>query len=68
VTDEQFLVITGLLSEIRDVLVMTLAQDDTESDECPHPDDSRISLATLARPDHWVCSLCKFENPGVIHS
>lgn len=67
-TNDQFLVITELLSEIRDVLMMFLPDDPAESDECQHPEDQRVSFATPQQPDHWICSGCKFEHHGVIRN
>ena len=57
-TDDQFMVIAGLLTEIRDALVLP---DVLPSDDCVHPDEKRVSLATLGDPIHWVCALCKYE-------
>jgi hypothetical protein len=64
VTDEQFLVVASLLTEIRDAVValnvtVEMVQD---SDECVHPEDQRVSLATPSDPFHWVCHVCRYEN------
>lgn len=66
-TDEQFLLLVQLLTEIRDTLLIAFDNDAPESGQCQHPDENRVSLATPGMPDHWVCSLCRFEN-GVGHS
>ena len=61
-TNEQFLIISGLLAEIRDLL--TPAEVVVEG--CPHPEDKRVSLSTLSDPDHWVCRDCQHEHQGFV--
>lgn len=65
--DEQFLVIVGLLSEIRDVLVAGIEASEEPEDPtaCPHPEANRVSFATPAQPERWVCNVCKFEHVGL---
>jgi hypothetical protein len=64
-TDEQFAVVVGLLTEIRDALVSPAEDDAEESDECQHPEDQRVSFATFADPHHWVCRVCRYEHRGI---
>lgn len=62
-TDDQYLMITDLLTEIRDaVLALNEPIDVVESNECLHPDEARISLATPSHPTHWICHLCRYEH------
>jgi hypothetical protein len=69
VTDEQFLFIAQHLSrqtELLEAIVVALVPEAAEeTDECQHPDESRVSLATPSRPDHWICNICKWEHHGV---
>jgi hypothetical protein len=73
VTDAQFLVLVQrqdrqieLLEQIAIVLAAIMTGTEVvESNECQHPDESRISLATPAQPQHWICNDCKYEH-GVI--
>ncbi len=37
----------------------------SESGECLHPDDQRVSLSTPGDPNHWVCTACRFDNKAV---
>jgi len=60
-TDDQFMILAGLLTEIRDVLVHLPDLDE----ECQHPEETRISLATIVHPDHWICGVCRFEHVSV---
>lgn len=71
-TEQEFWVaVIYLLSEIRDVL--THGVQAAETDEglgCQHPEEKRVSLATCAEPDHWICSVptCRYEHHGVVHN
>lgn len=56
---------TVLLIAIAGALVQ---EQEPESDECRHPDDNRVSLATPGRPDHWICNACRYEHQGVIQN
>lgn len=67
VTDEQFSIIVGLLVDIRDGIVALCAQPE-QSDDCPHPEEQRISLSTPADPNHWVCNACRFDNKAPEHT
>jgi hypothetical protein len=73
VTDEQFLFIAHHLArqtELLEAMIVALVPEAApeESDECQHPDEQRVSLATPARPDHWICSACKHEHTGIVHN
>lgn len=59
-TDAQFTMIGGLLVEIRDLLNDILASGTEASEECDHPEGSRIDMSTLSET-HWICRACKFE-------
>lgn len=62
-TDDQFLVIAGLLSDIRDALVPEPeAPAEDESGACVHPEGARVAFPTFQRPNQWICSLCKYES------
>lgn len=61
-TNEQFTVIATLLTDIRNVLVAGIQASEEEGDECSHPDEKRVSLSTPGDPNHWVCSVCRFDN------
>lgn len=65
-TEEQFRTLAGLLLEIRDLLVLSTLPP-PEEDGCVHPEENRVSLATLAKPDHWICNLCRYEH-GVMQT
>lgn len=68
-TDEQFFMIAGLLTEIRDLLSAGIeAAEAEEGAECAHPSEKRVSLATPAEPDHWVCAACRYEHHGLMHN
>jgi hypothetical protein len=66
-TDHQFQVLGALLIEIRDA-VLALSQEVIveTSDECTHPDEQRVSLATPGDPHHWICHACRYENRSSI--
>lgn len=65
-TDAQFNTIVLLLQGIHDLLAAGIqSAEDEPGEECPHPDDARVSLATPADPDHWICFSCKHEHKGV---
>lgn len=67
--DEQFLVLSGLLTEIRDALYVLVGSSIAEdSDECEHPEPNRVSLATPSLPDHWICNVCRYEHGAVRHN
>lgn len=55
--------IVGVLSEIRDMMRLVLSPDEVQAPNgCPHPEERRVSLATPSQPDHWVCSVCRYEH------
>lgn len=60
-TDDQFLVLAGLLTEIRDALVPPPEPPSTEPIPCPHPEEHHVSLATLGDPGARYCRLCKTQ-------
>lgn len=60
VTDQQFDIIVGLLTDIRDGLVIVAS--DVSDDGCSHPEEQRVSLSSFGDLDHWVCRLCRFDN------
>ena len=64
-TDEQFVAIAGLLTAIRDALVPAPEPPATDPPTCAHPEEARVSFATLGDPQHWLCRLCRHENRGV---
>jgi len=67
-TDEQYYVLASLLAEIRDAVVdlNTTVETVQESDECQHPEDQRVSLATPGDPHHWICHACRYENRSAL--
>jgi hypothetical protein len=64
-TDEQFQIVVGLLSEIRDALVPPA--EPVADGSCEHPASLRVSFATPRDPDHWICARasCRYEHRGV---
>lgn len=71
--DEQTfrLTVITLLAEIRDVLTHGVqAATADEPIGCQHPEEQRVSLATPADPDHWVCAVptCRYEHHGLVHN
>lgn len=61
VTDLQFAALVELLTDIRDGILVLVAQPD-ESTECQHPEEQRISFSTMGDPNHWVCRVCRWDN------
>ena len=55
-TDDQFVVIAGLLLEIRNALV---PPDADPNAPCEHPEEQRVSLRTANDPEHFFCRECK---------
>ena len=57
-----------VLREIKDVLgrlAPPLVEEIDEDGGCLHPEDQRISFATMQDPQHWICRVCKYEHHGV---
>ena len=59
------LLLTDIRDELRHLGALMVGGEPEATDECQHPDESRISLATPAQPQHWICNDCKYEH-GVI--
>lgn len=54
-TDTQFAELMCILGEIK----QALSPGDLASDECPHPEEQRVSFRSAGDPDHWYCRACK---------
>jgi len=64
--DEWAALVVTRLTEVRDVLIAGLQAAEADPDApCPHPDEARVSLATMGDPDHWVCKRCRHEHQGL---
>ena len=71
-TDHQFAALAEmmtaqvhLLGEIRDLLAHGILAAEDETEGCAHPDEARVSLATVTQPDHWICRQCRYEHTGL---
>jgi hypothetical protein len=68
-TDEQYAALMAVLLDIRHALfagIEAVGEEAEPDDEtCQHPDTLRVDLSGFHDPDHWVCSVCRFEHKGL---